>query len=130
MPTDNYQNYIKHLESIAQMYEGATKGNDGWVHDVDAHGILARAESAIRKICSDDSPYTKRMVKILDKLYEERIKAGLLIGIVKALKGDLEDGYLETFPELVRGELFESLNEMAKHLLEEGYKDRDCWKFS
>jgi HEPN superfamily RiboL-PSP-like protein len=45
------------------------------------------------------------------------------VGIVKGLKGDLEDGYLQSFPELVRGEMFEDLNEMAKHLLQEGYKD-------
>lgn len=47
MPTDNYQNYIKHLESIIQMHENATKGPSGWVYSAEAYGILARAESAI-----------------------------------------------------------------------------------
>jgi hypothetical protein len=63
------------------------------------------------------------MVKILDSTTAEHVKADRIVGIIKALKGDLEDGYLETFPELVRGEMFENLSEMAKHLLEEGYKD-------
>ncbi len=123
MPTDKYRNYIKHLTSISEMYETATKRSDGWVYDAEAHGILARAESAIRKICSNPSPYMKRMAKILDSTVSEHVKADRLVGIVKALKGDLEDGYLETFPELVRGEMFENLIEMARHLLEEGYKD-------
>ncbi len=123
MPTDNYQNYIKHLTSISEMQEKATKRSDGWLYDADAHGILARAESAIRKICSADSPYMDRMVKILTSLAAEHVQADRIVGIVRALKGDLEDGYLQTFPELVRGEMFENLNEMAKHLLREGYKD-------
>jgi len=123
LPTENYQNYIKHLASISEMYDKAPKRSDGWVYDAEAEGILARAESAIRKICGADSSYIERMTKTLDSLVAEHVKADRIVGIVRALKGDLEDGYLHTFPELVRGEMFESLNEMAKHLLEEGYKD-------
>ena len=64
------------------------------------------------------------METVLEMLiYNDRVKAGLVVGIVKALKGDLEDGYLQTLPELVRAEMFENFNEMARHLLEEGYKD-------
>jgi hypothetical protein len=62
MPTDNYQNYIRHLESKIQMSENARKGSDGWMFEADAHGILARAETAIRKICDHNSPYLQRMV--------------------------------------------------------------------
>lgn len=123
LPTDNYQNYIKHLASISEMYDKATKRSDGWVYDAAAEGILARAESAIRKICNADSPYIERMTKILGSLAAEHVKADRVVGIVRALRGDLEDGYLQTFPELVRGEMFESLNQKAKHLLQEGYKD-------
>lgn len=124
MASDQYRSYIKHLASIVQPYEQAPKRGDGWAFDSDSHGVLARAESAIRKICDDNSPYTQRMQRILSKAsYDDPIKAGLIVGIVRALKGDLEDGYLATFPELVRGEMFENLIEMAKHLLEGGYKD-------
>jgi hypothetical protein len=51
------------------------------------------------------------------------VKADLIVGIVRALKSDLEDGYLYPLSELVRGEMFENLIEMAEHLVEEGYKD-------
>ena len=63
------------------------------------------------------------MAKVLGRAWDEPTKAVITVGIVKALRGDLTDGYLETFPELIRGEMFENLNEMARHLLEEGYKD-------
>jgi hypothetical protein len=123
MPTDNYQNYIKHLESIIQMYEKAPKAADGRVYGQDAYGTLARAETAICRICNDASPYRERMTQILRSLSDESVKAVLIVGIIRWLKGDLEDGYLQSFPELVRGEMFDDLNEMAKHLLQEGYRD-------
>lgn len=122
MAKDPYQNYIKHLESIIQMHENAPTDN-GFIYDSEAQGVLARAEAAITKICGEDSAYTSRMRQILDASYVDGYRADLIIGIVRALKIDLEDGYLHSFSELVRAEMFESLIEMAEHLVEEGYKD-------
>ena len=122
MPTKNYESHIKHLESILRMYEDAATDN-GLVIDSDAQGILARAEAAINRICAEDSAYTARRKAILDGAYIDRFRADLIVGIVKALKSDLEDGYLYSISELVRGEMFENLIEMAEHLVEEGYKD-------
>lgn len=123
MPKDTYRNYIKHLESITQMFEDAPTENNGSIFESDAQGVLARAEAAITKICGETSAYTSRMKAILDGSYSDGYRADLIIGIVRALKSDLEDGYLSSFSELVRGEMFENLIEMAEHLVEEGYKD-------
>jgi hypothetical protein len=60
---------------------------------------------------------------ILDGAYVDGYRVDLIVGIVRALKMDLEDGYLSSFSELVRGEMFESLIEMAEHMVDEGYKD-------
>lgn len=102
------------------MYEDAGRG---LISESDAGGLLARAEAAINKICGPDSAYTARMRAILDGASTDMYRVGLTVGLVRALKGDLEDGYLFSFSELVRGEMFESLIEMAEHLVEEGYKD-------
>lgn len=117
-----YRNYIKHLKSIIRMYEEGAKDND-FLDESDAQGVLARAEAAINKICGQDSAYTARLRAILEGAYIDRFRAELVVGIVKALKSDLEDGYLHSYSELVRGEMFENLIEMAEHLVEEGYKD-------
>lgn len=122
MAKDTYRNYIKHLESILQMYKEADPSDD-LIADAEAQGILARAEAAINRICGKDSAYTARTRAILDGAYIDRFRAGLIVGIIKALKSDLEDGYLNSFSELVRGEMFENLLEMAEHLVQEGYKD-------
>lgn len=87
-------------------------------------GVLARAEAAIIKICGQDSAYWSRMRVILNGAYADSYRVELLVGVVRrALKIDLEDGYLSSFSELVRGEMFENLIEMAEHLVDEGYKD-------
>lgn len=123
MSTNIYQQYIKHLDSIVQMYEDASKDADLNIPVASAHGICARAEAAVQKICRDNSPYLERVEAILSDHSDIRYKSELIIGILIALKGDLEDGYLHSFPELVRGEMFEDFIEMAEHLLQEGYKD-------
>jgi hypothetical protein len=122
MAKDTYGNYIKHLESIIRMYESGDMDN-GLLTDSDAQGVLARAEAAINKICGEDSAYTSRTRAILGGGYIDRFRVELIIGIVRALKSDLEDGYLYSLSELVRGEMFENLIEMAEHLVGEGYKD-------
>lgn len=122
MAKNNYANYIKHLDSIIEMYAHADKEN-GFLYASEANGLLARAEAAINKISGEGSAYTSRMRTILDGAYVDGYRAELIIGVVRALKSDLEDGYLYSFSELVRGEMFENLIEMAEHLVEEGYKD-------
>ena len=48
---------------------------------------------------------------------------GKLFSIAKALRDDIKAGCLKSFAELIHGELFGDFLEMAKHLLDEGYKD-------
>ena len=80
MSNDNYRNYIKHLGSIVRTYEEAPKANDVWLFESDAHGILARAETAIRKVCGDESPYKNRMDTVLEMFGSVRVKADLIVG--------------------------------------------------
>ncbi|MBI5358204.1 HEPN domain-containing protein [Candidatus Amesbacteria bacterium] len=45
------------------------------------------------------------------------------MGILKALKEDIEQGYLTKIEDLVSAEIFTDFIEMAKHLLDNSYKD-------
>ena len=47
----------------------------------------------------------------------------LLVGILQALSLDLKAGHLRSVEELIHGELFGDFLEMARHLLDSGYKD-------
>lgn len=46
-----------------------------------------------------------------------------LVGILQALRADIEAGYLWNVNELIHADIFTDFLEMAKYLLEEGYKD-------
>jgi len=46
-----------------------------------------------------------------------------LVGILQALKSDIEDDYLWKMGELIHADIFTDFLEMARYLIEEGYKD-------
>jgi hypothetical protein len=46
-----------------------------------------------------------------------------LTGILRALRSDYENGYLQSFQELLHADIFADFLAMAKYLLEQGYKD-------
>ena len=53
--------------------------------------------------------------------YTQHARAG--VGIVRALREDVANGYLVSVSNLVSAEIFTDFLEMARHLLENGYKD-------
>jgi hypothetical protein len=46
-----------------------------------------------------------------------------MLGILRALKEDVETGYLTTLREHIHADVFSDFLEMAEHLLSDGYKD-------
>jgi hypothetical protein len=52
-----------------------------------------------------------------------RQRVAHLWGVVRALRSDIEAGYLQSHTELIHGELFADLPEMSQHLHDHGYKD-------
>lgn len=45
------------------------------------------------------------------------------VGVLRALRRDYEEEYLNTIQGIIRAELFADFIEMAEHLLDQGYKD-------
>ena len=82
-----------------------------------------RAQSLhmLRTIAGPDSIYTTDFGEKVDKGFRSSANAG--IGILKALREDVESGHLSGLISLVRAELFSDMIEMAQHLLDAGYKD-------
>jgi len=75
------------------------------------------------RIVRIDSPYAQQANAILGSSMWESNKMSHLIGVIEALKNDLEAGYMKTQEELIHGELFSEFLDMASYLLEEKYKD-------
>lgn len=86
--------------------------------------ILAKAKAAIVRIVGDKSEYYKDTDAILERTnITEGNKLRHIIGIISALKSDLQKDYLKSFSDIIQSEVFSDYLEMAEHLLSEGYKD-------
>jgi len=89
----------------------------------DVQRIITQSRATIMRIVRIDSPYAKQVDDILSRSVWDLYKMDNIIGVVEALKYDLEADYMQTEEELIHGELFSDFLDMASYLLEEGYKD-------
>jgi HEPN domain-containing protein len=79
------------------------------------------AISFMETITENDSVYRKNFLENTRGNMVLNVEEG--IGILKALKEDIEHGYLTKHRTLVAVEVFDDFLEMAEYLLESGYKD-------
>lgn len=80
------------------------------------------SENLIIGVAGENSHYYKNFVNEVKDPWDERyVESG--IGILRALKNDIEGGFLTNVRELILAELFKDFLEMASHLLDAGYKD-------
>ena len=126
--TDNIRKQlIEQLTKTLHLYDAARKkSKHDDLSDLQNRDIvmpLTRAITAIERIGGKESQYYSQAERIFANTSYAGFKLISILGIVEALKGDIEDGYLETYKELIHGELFGNFLDMANHLLEEGYKD-------
>jgi hypothetical protein len=126
MQDNTKQQYLKHLDSIIGTYEGALisdqYGNICIPDDI-AHGLIARTRNTVAKMCGGASPYVEEIESILGMEWAISYKVEIIVGILKSLRSDLEDGFLDSLTELVRAEIFDDFIDMAEYLVNDGYKD-------
>ena len=86
------------------------------------------SENLIVKISSTDSSYYKDFYDYVKNDFDQycdhnlhQLIAG--IGILRSVKEDLEQGFLEKVQDLVVAEVFTDFLDQAEHLLKNGYKD-------
>lgn len=86
--------------------------------------FVTRLISAIERLTPFDSPYRSNAQRVMKTYYvNSPDAAGLLAGIVLAIRGDYEAGYLQSVQELIHADVFGDFLEMADYFLSEGYKD-------
>lgn len=79
------------------------------------------AENVIVRIAGENNHYYENFVETVKNPWKQCADNG--VGILKALKDDLESGFLTDVRELVIAEVFTDFLDMAKHLLDADYKD-------
>jgi hypothetical protein len=116
---------VDHL--IAKGYEAlATKHNTRSftaVVDTDKYvGFRSAGLSLINQLFGTSHSYYSEFDKTLNKTYyASEVNSG--VEILKAIKLEIEEGWLTSIRKLVTADVFSDFLEMAEHLLKEGYKD-------
>lgn len=118
MQENTKQHYLKHINSVIQSQRASSPDDYA-----SAHGLIARSKDIILKICGSNSPYAQQADEVLDIDASVNYRSELLVGILKALRKDIQDGFLQSSVELIRAEMFDKFTNMAEYLAKEGYKD-------
>ena len=91
--------------------------------------IAARGGQLITRLYGSESHYLKMFQSVLETPSFDIMHSGYynhvsnMVGILKAVKHDVDSGLLTDFRSLIRAEIFSDFLEMAEYLLAEGYKD-------
>ena len=110
------------LLAKAQSVAATRKGDyPSWVDGTLFHEWKSNAQNFIRIVCGEEDLYYKNFVKEVKSNSPYDVDHG--VGILKALKEDLELGYLTRVRDLVSAEIFTDFITMAQHLLDNKYKD-------
>lgn len=118
---------MKQLDELIQEFAGfdsrSLEDLTRALPEMKAVEIVTRSCAAIERVAGRNTLYWRQADDFRTKEDWEQIKARNLIGVLGSLRADLKAGYLVTLEELVHAELFSDFLDMAKHLLDLGYKD-------
>ena len=123
MSINSTNQYLSILDSLIQTYDTASQNIDGTIPDRVAYGLLTRVRTVVEKISGKQSYYTQQVEDIITGDWHISYKVEIVIGIVEALREDVLNGFLTSFSETIRGELFQNFLAMADYLCQEGFKD-------
>lgn len=119
--------YIKQLQAILDKYSEMSRLSEykdlSSLAKNDRQSLITRSIAAIHRITGISSTYSKEILKIQTVNPYLHKHTTDIIGVVQALKEDIESGYLDSLIEVVHRDIFADFLEMATHLNENGYKD-------
>jgi len=104
-------------------YEGLKRKTGGADSAVAAACVSVAA--SIERLTPPGSHYRKAMDQIFARYHDPHVLENLegLVGLLSAVRADLQAGYFKTVAELLHADLFGDFLEMGKELLDKGFKD-------
>ncbi len=135
------EKYIQILDSICQSYLNLAEISKSWINDPEtgkqkfvetgerlipnydvSYAFCIQAINAILEICPENSPYYQEVIEIHSNL-DIRSYDFRLYNLLCNLRHDIEIGFIGKMSSLLQREIFIDYLDMARHLLDEGYKD-------
>ena len=119
--------YSKQLESLLGMYsqmQNQSQHNDlSDLPKADRQSLVTSSIAAIHRITGENSTYSKEIKRIQTDSPKLHSHTSGIMGVVKGLKFDIDNSFLQSLIELIHGDVFSDFLDMASHLVESGYKD-------
>jgi hypothetical protein len=85
--------------------------------------LVTRAISAVHRISGTNSSYSQEISRIHRPNTQIHNHISEIIGVAQALRDDLHSGYVRNLTEMIHAEVFSDFLEMARHLVDSGFKD-------
>jgi hypothetical protein len=123
----DYSVFVKQLDSLLDAYKALqlkSKHND--LSDLpksERQSLVTRAIAAIHRAGGPQSTYSLEVERILRQNPHLHTHTSPIMGVILALREDMAGGYIQNLTELVHADIFADFLDMARHLLEKGYKD-------
>jgi hypothetical protein len=111
------------LEKHSEFQKSSKHQDLSDISKLERQSLVTRALAAINRISGSNSIYAKEVFRILKESPQIHRHTSSIMGIVDALKEDLNAGYIKTLIELVHADVFANFLDMAYHLHQAGYKD-------
>jgi len=89
----------------------------------DFQKFLAYSRVAVAEIAGEQSSFSKQIEDIVSLDNYHSYTAECIVGVVEGVMAAIDSGLLEGYGKLTRGDLFSDYLDMARYLLDEGYKD-------
>jgi hypothetical protein len=135
MLNSQYQRYASRLRElieegskVAELEKPSSVGS--YIQDKDrilAQSWLSKVRNILENVFGSQSTQVRHFEEVLPKggvrYVEHSYDVYPIVGLLEGALDDLEKGYLLDQEFLIAGEVFDSILEQAKYLLESGYKD-------
>ena len=137
MLNPKYQRYVDRLQALVDEAETVVRlerqpepnkhSNIGGADKTPLHAWLGKVSNILNTIFGPQSTQVKHFVEVLPgnslHFVEHAYQIYPIVGVLKGAIDDLEQGFLTGQEFLVAGDVFDSVLEQAKHLVDADYKD-------
>jgi hypothetical protein len=124
MQPDDFVKQLENLlETFRKMQEKSKHADLGDLPKPERQSLIIRSIASIHRVTGTNSTYSNEVERLLKQYIHLHHYTTSVMGVVQALKDDLEAGYLDTLTKLAQADIFSDFLEMGEYLLTEGYKD-------
>lgn len=111
------------LENHTKMVSRSKHNDLSDLSKLERQSLVTRALAAIHRISGKGSTYSFEIERILNHSPDLHAHTSSIMGIVQALRDDINEGYIKTLVEIIHADMFANFLDRSYHLSKAGHKD-------